>query len=146
MLAGNMARLEQLIPSASVRGLVAGTTVKVVQIEWFGDQAVKVTFEEPTGALRNRLVYRSDEASLKLAGSGRAWSFQGDGDLFRLASEAQRIQLVYLFDPYLALSTSLIEPLAAGQAHVIELLDRRLLSRSDPMNGSIDLLDHEMDG
>jgi hypothetical protein len=106
-----MARLEQLNAGAFVRGLVAGATGKVVQVEWFGDQAVKVTFEEPTGAVRNRLVYRSDEASLELVGSGRAWSFNGDGYLFRLASEAQRIQMAYLFDPYLALSTSLIEPL-----------------------------------
>jgi hypothetical protein len=67
-----MSRLEQLIPGASVRGLVAGTTAKVVQVEWFGDQAVKVTFEEPSGTVRNRLVYRSDEESLELVGSGRA--------------------------------------------------------------------------
>jgi hypothetical protein len=93
-----MSRLEQLIPGASLRGLVAGAVAKVVQVEWFGDQAVKVTFEEPSGAVRNRLVYRSDEASLELAGPGRAWSFGGDGYLFRLASEAQRIRLAYLFD------------------------------------------------
>ena len=66
-----MVRLEQLTPGASVRGLVAGTTVKVVQVEWFGDQAVKVTFEEPNGAVRNRLVYRSDEAFAR-AGRGGA--------------------------------------------------------------------------
>jgi hypothetical protein len=30
-----MSRLEQLIPGASVRGLVAGTAAKVVQVEWF---------------------------------------------------------------------------------------------------------------
>jgi hypothetical protein len=95
-----MIRLEQLTPGAIVRGLGAGATAKVVQVEWFGDQAVKVTFEEPTGAVRNRLVYRSDEAALELVESGRAWSFHGDGYLFRLASEAQRIQLAYLFDPY----------------------------------------------
>ena len=55
-----------------------------MQVEWFGDKAIKVTFEEPTAAVRNRLVYRSDEASLEPAGAGRAWSFQGDGYLFRL--------------------------------------------------------------
>jgi hypothetical protein len=55
-----MTRLERLTPCASVRGLVADVTAKVVQVEWFGDQAVKVTFEEASGAVRNRLVYRSD--------------------------------------------------------------------------------------
>ena len=88
-----MTSLEQLSPGVSVRGLIAGTMAKVVQVEWFGDQAVKVTFEEPNGAVRNRLVYRSDEASLELVASGRVWSFGGDGYLFRLASEAQRIRL-----------------------------------------------------
>jgi hypothetical protein len=77
-----MVRLEQLTLGASVRGLVPGTTVKLVQVEWFGDQAVKDTYEEPTGAVRNRLLYR-------LAGSGRARSFQGDRCLFCLASETQ---------------------------------------------------------
>jgi hypothetical protein len=51
-----MIRLEQLTPGATVRGVVAGATVKVVQVEWFGDQAVKVTLEEPTGAVRMRVV------------------------------------------------------------------------------------------
>jgi hypothetical protein len=84
-----MARLEQLTLGASVRGLVTGATGRVVQVEWFGDdKAVKVTFEEPSGAVRNRPVYGSDEASLELAGWGRAWSFNCDGYVFRLASEA----------------------------------------------------------
>jgi superfamily II DNA or RNA helicase len=35
----------------------------------------------------------------------------GDGQLLRLVSEAYRIRLAYLFDPYLAIHTSRIEPL-----------------------------------
>jgi hypothetical protein len=65
-----MSRLEQLTPGASVRGLVAGAVAKVVQVEWFGDQVVKVTFKEPSGAVRNRPVCCSDEASLERAGFG----------------------------------------------------------------------------
>jgi hypothetical protein len=30
---------------------------------------------------------------------GRPWSFDGDGALFWLVSEAQRIRLAHLFDP-----------------------------------------------
>jgi SNF2 family DNA or RNA helicase len=132
-------RLEELTPGAVIRGLVAGATVKVVQVEWFGDQAIKATFEGPNGAVRNRLVYRSDEDSLELVGPGRAWSFDGDGELFRLASEAQRIRLAYLFDPYLALSTSLIEPLPHQITAVYgEMLPRqplRFLLADDPGAG-----------
>jgi NADPH-dependent ferric siderophore reductase len=65
-----MSRLEQLTPGASVRGLVAGTVAKVVQVEWFGDQAVKLTFEEPGGTVRSRPVHRNDEPSLDLVGEG----------------------------------------------------------------------------
>ena len=71
--------------------------------------------------------------------SGRAWSFDGDGELFRLASEAQRIRLAYLFDPYLALSTSLIEPLPHQITAVYgEMLPRqplRFLLADDPGAG-----------
>jgi hypothetical protein len=134
-----MSRLEQLSPGASVRGLVSGAVMKVVQVEWFGDQAVKVTFEEPSGTVRNRLVYRSDEASLEVVGASRAWSFGGDGYLFRLTSEAERIRLAYLFDPYVALSTSLIEPLPHQITAVCgEMLPRqplRFLLADDPGAG-----------
>ena len=65
-----MSRLEQLMPGASVRGLVAGAVAKIVQVEWFGDQAVKVTFEEPSGAVRNRLVYRERRGVARAGRSG----------------------------------------------------------------------------
>jgi SNF2 family DNA or RNA helicase len=106
-----VAKLEDLKPGTLARSLAAGRAAKIIQCEWVADQAVKVTFEQPDGTIPNRLVYRSDEPALALAADGPAWSFAGDGHLFRLVSEAQRIHLAYLFDPFLALSTSLIEPL-----------------------------------
>ena len=54
---------------------------------------------------------RDDEARLEPAGQGRPWSFDGDGELFRLAAEALRIRLAHLFDAALAVHTSLVEPL-----------------------------------
>jgi hypothetical protein len=64
-------RLEQLTPGAFVRGLVPGAVVRVVQVEWVGDQAVKVTFEEPNGTVRSRMVYRTNEPALELVELGR---------------------------------------------------------------------------
>ena len=58
-----MAKLEDLKAGARVRGLSPGGLAKAVQVEWFGDQAVKVSFEDATGAVKNRLVYRADPAS-----------------------------------------------------------------------------------
>jgi len=40
-------------------------------------------------------VYRDDEPSLELVEMGRPWSFDGDGDLLRLVSEAYRINLAW---------------------------------------------------
>jgi hypothetical protein len=57
------------------------------------------------------LLYREAEPRLELVQASRAFSFDGDGEAFRLASEAQRIRLAHLFDPYLAVHSSLIEPL-----------------------------------
>ena len=48
---------------------------------------------------------------IEVVEQGRPWSFDGDGALFRLVSEAHRIRLAHLFDPLLAVHTSLIEPL-----------------------------------
>ena len=47
-----------------------------------------------------------------MADKGKPWSFDGDGKLFRLVAEAHRIRLAHLFDPVLAVHTSLVEPLA----------------------------------
>jgi hypothetical protein len=44
-------------------------------------------------------LYRDREADLQIVEAGRPWSFDGDGSLFRLVSEAQRIRLAHLFEP-----------------------------------------------
>jgi hypothetical protein len=67
-----VANLEDLKAAARVRGLSPRGLAKVVQVEWFGDQAVKVTFEDATGAVKNRLVYRSEEPTLEIASAIRA--------------------------------------------------------------------------
>jgi len=40
------AKLEDVKEGASVEGLTPSGTATVVKIEWFGDQAVKVIFED----------------------------------------------------------------------------------------------------
>lgn len=65
--------------------------------------------------------------------------FRGDGKLFRLVSEAHRIRLAYLFDPHLAVYTSLVEPLPHQITAVYdEMLTRqplRFLLADDPGAG-----------
>jgi len=106
-----MSKLEELQPTASLRGILPDALVTVVNIQWFGSEALELTYKDPQGKVANQLLYRHDEPRLEVVQKGRPWSFDGDGSLFRLVSEAYRIRLAHLFDPVLAVHTSLIEPL-----------------------------------
>ena len=114
-----MVKLEQLTPGASIRGVLPDAQVIVVSAQWYGSEALELTYKTPTGKVANELLYRHDEPRLELVEQGRPWSFDGDGALFRLVSEAHRIRLAHLFDPVLAVHTSVVEPLphqiTAGQ-------------------------------
>ncbi len=85
------------------------------------------------------MLYRHDEPRLQIVEQGRPWSFDGDGGLFRLVSEAQRIRLAHLFDPVLAVHTSDVEPLPHQITAVYEsMLPRqplRFLLADDPGAG-----------
>ena len=132
-------KLEDLKAGASVQGLTPTGIAKVVNIEWYGDQAVKVVFEDSNGSVQDRLVYRDEEHSLKIAASGRTWSFDANGELLRLVTEANRIKLAHHFDPYLAIHTSLVQPLPHQITAVYgEMLPRqplRFLLADDPGAG-----------
>ena len=65
----------------------------------------------PPARSDQELLYREDEPRLSVDEAGRAWSMDADGSLFRLVSEAKRISLAYLFDPFLAVQTSNLDPL-----------------------------------
>src|SRR3990172_3769289 len=106
-----MTKLEDLRSQAAVRGILPDTTVTVVSVEWYGSDALELTYKDPAGRVGNVLLYRHDEPRLEVAEQGRPWSFDGDGALFRLVSEAHRIRLAPLFDPVLAVHTSMVEPL-----------------------------------
>lgn len=106
-----MARLEELTRGASVKGILPGGLVTIVDVKWHGSAVVEVTYKDASGRPANELLYRDGEPSLEIVTQGTPFSFDGDGAQFRLASEARRISLAHLFDPLLAIHTSLIEPL-----------------------------------
>ena len=108
---GRTMRLEDLQPRCAVRGVHPDGLVTVVSVQWFGSEAVELTYKTQAGAVANELLYRHDETRLEVVAQGRPWSFDGDGALFRLVSEAQRIRLAHLFDPLLAIHTSVVDPL-----------------------------------
>ena len=102
-----MSRLDDLTKGALVRGVLGDRAVKVVDVAWHGSSAITLTYiDELSGKAGQELLYREDEARLVVQAAGRAWSMDADGNLFRLVSEAKRISLAYLFDPFLAVQTS----------------------------------------
>ena len=88
-----MDRLEDLKRDAIVKGILRDQQVTVVDAKWIGSAAIELTYKDEGGNLGNELIYRDSESSLEIVTAGRLWSFDGDGALFRLVSEAYRIRL-----------------------------------------------------
>jgi len=134
-----LAKLEDLQRGALVTGVLPDEPVTVVNVKWIGTEALEVFYKTQEGATGSDLIYRDDEGRLRIEERGRAWSFEADGHLFRLASEAHRIRLSHLFDPFLAIHTSPIEPLPHQITAVYgEMLPRqplRFLLADDPGAG-----------
>jgi len=105
-----MMRLEDLKPDVRLNGVVSKGSVKVVRVDPFGEDAVRLYYKDADGKINERLLFRSDASKLELLEEGRPWSFDGDGHLYRLAAEAYRIRLAHLFDPLMAIHTSNVEP------------------------------------
>ena len=70
----------------------------------------------------SKTLFRADESKLSLAGVTRTWSFDATPETFKLAAEATRINLAYLFDPMMAVHTSDVEPLPHQISAVYEAM------------------------
>jgi superfamily II DNA or RNA helicase len=134
-----MVRLEDLTPGTSVRGVTSTGLVSVVNVQWHGSDALTLVYRRPEGTVADVILYRDSEPQLEIAQEGRPWSFDGDGATFRLVAEAHRIHLAHLFDPVLAVHTSLVDPLPHQITAVYEaMLPRqplRFLLADDPGAG-----------
>lgn len=134
-----MARLEDIKNGASVRGITSAQVAQVVSVDWIGDQAINVVYRDHNGTVAEAVLYRDDEHRLQVEQNGRPWSFDADGELLRLVTEANRIKLAHYFDPYLAIHTSLVDPLPHQISAVYgEMLPRqplRFLLADDPGAG-----------
>lgn len=120
-----MAKLEDLQPDVRVDGMTVGGSVTIVAAIFQGADTVEVVYKTPDGGIAQRLLSRSDEERLKIASEAKPWPLDADGDLFKLASEARRIELAHLFDPFVAVEAADIEPLP----HQIEAVYKEMLPR-----------------
>jgi hypothetical protein len=57
-----MIGLERLQPGAAVRGIVPDAMVVAVSVQWFGTEALELTYKTSAGKMSNELLYRHDRA------------------------------------------------------------------------------------
>lgn len=134
-----MSKLEDLKQNAQVKELSASGTVIVIYAKRYGSDVVELTYRDQNGQPHTELLYRDREADLEVIDAGIPWAFDADGETFRLVSEAYRIRMAYLFDPWMAVHLSLVEPLPHQISAVYgEMLPRqplRFLLADDPGAG-----------
>ncbi|MBP7961432.1 MAG: DUF3883 domain-containing protein [Caldilineaceae bacterium] len=134
-----MRSLNDLQPGAVVHGILAGQAVTLVSVKWYGSDTVEAVFKDAAGKAGTQLLFRSNELDLDLVTEGLPWSFDADGGLLRLVSEARRIRLAYLFDPFLAVHASVVDPLphqiTAVYDHMLTRQPLRFLLADDPGAG-----------
>jgi len=106
-----MLKLEALKAGISLVGIEPSLIATVVAVVPIGDGAVQLLYKTPEGTIKERLLGHADEASISVATLERPWAFDGNGDDFKLAVEAKRIDLAFLFDPMMAVHTSNVDPL-----------------------------------
>ena len=134
-----MTQLEKLTRGATIKGILPNENVTAIDVKWHGNDVVELTYKDAKGQPYTELIFRDREPTLEIVSEGGMWSFDGDGALLRLVSEAHRIRLAHLFDPLLAVHTSLVEPLPHQITAVYgEMLTRqplRYLLADDPGAG-----------
>ena len=134
-----MAKLEEITVDSVVKGIVSNDTVRIIAAKWFGSNVIDVTFKDSRGQLGTQLLYRENEGDLEIASQSLPWSFDADGNTMRLVSEAYRIELAHIFDPYLAVHTSSVEPLphqiSAVYGEMLKRLPLRYILADDPGAG-----------
>ena len=117
-----MLKLEDIKKDAQIRGIQPNDVVRIVQVEPVGESAITVYYKDSQGNLKEQMLFRSDEAHLEFAQTGRAWAFDAKAEDFKLGLEAWRISQSALFDPMMAVHTSNVEPLPHQISAVYEAM------------------------
>ena len=103
--------IEKIEIGKVIRGIVPGEDVSIVATVPVTADAVTIVYKLLNGSLGQRLLYSKDAEALVDVTQDERFDFSASGNIFKLVTEAQRIMLAYLFDPYIAVNTSNVEPL-----------------------------------
>jgi len=103
--------LDKIQAGMALEGIEPSVICTVIAVVPIAVGAIQVIYKTPDGTLKDRLLGYADESQITLATVERPWSFDGDGETFKLTVEARRIDLAFLFDPMMAVHTSNVDPL-----------------------------------
>lgn len=106
-----MTKLENITKGTYLNGVIPNQMVEVIDAVWYGTEVIEITFKDSLGNPNNEILYRDSEPNLEIVTASAPWSFNASSEKFKLVSEAYRIRLAYIFDPMMAIHTSMIEPL-----------------------------------
>lgn len=120
-----MSRLEDISAGKYIRGIIHGGLAEVLAVKWHGDSAVEIAYKDSSGRLDSQLMYRDYDGNFEVIDKNILWNFGSNGWLLKLSLEAYRMKSAYIFDPYLAVHISDIEPLP----HQISAVYHKMLTR-----------------
>ncbi len=103
--------LSSIKAGMSMAGVEPELIVSVVAALPVSESALTLVYRLPDGSIKERLLTEADCKSISEAVTAHPWRFDGDGEAFKLAVEAKRIDLAFLFDPMMAVHTSNVDPL-----------------------------------
>ena len=84
-----MLKLEDLKTGLALIGLEPSVVTTIAAVVPIGTDSVQVFYRTPDGQTKERLLGRADEENISIAVAERPWSFDGDGESFKLAVEAK---------------------------------------------------------
>lgn len=94
---GHHAEAGSIEAKTHVAGIEPDVTVRVLDVEKAGPDAVNVSYKLRGGQLLQKTVFRADEPKLSVATTSSQFSFHASPEDFKLAAEATRIKLAHLF-------------------------------------------------
>lgn len=131
--------ISEINANTTILGIEQDTPITIQAAASISESSVNVFYTMPDGTVKSRLITKKDAGNLSIAKDNLPCSFTGDAHEFKLALEAKRIELAYLFDPVMAVHSSNIEPLphqiSAVYEYMLPKLPLRFLLADDPGAG-----------
>lgn len=69
-----MTKLANLRPHATMRGILPDSAVTVVNVRWYGSDALELTSRESAGQVGQVVLYRDEEPGREIVDPRRAWN------------------------------------------------------------------------